>query len=412
MWKISWIRVSGGQGKAISRSARTCNFLVNCAEGSEYDVHYGAATVHRCRPASTSRDAALARAPFLPADPRASWLGSYPSGGVPSSSVLSPTGGLWRNAASFPSSMRLPSQQDALGLDQGTSFNGDFDLCATTAPLTDFLPADFGLDASSALSTQRQQHTLYVDPTLLVPPIFAPAPVRALTRMQTQARLDAFLQDAVGEHDTVEANAPAFTPRACPPSRRSLRVATAKKSCQSPGPITPLAPRPYLETAAYRSTCGSTSSASNSGASPSPSLSRSSSSVEGAVRQYTRRNKQVAGPVMCPDEGSTVCPMCSKKSSRLHDVARHMETHKGKIEGMCGGVSWEEALCLGVDITKGPTLVDEGLAYYGGCKKVFSRADALQRHLKYTKDGCVGSVGTPYNLSLRKTCRRQRLRCR
>ena len=72
---------------------------------------------------------------------------------------------------------------------------------------------------------------------------------------------------------------------------------------------------------------------------------------------------------------------------------RHAAHARGAVDAafVCCGVHVADAGAYGVDSIDGVDNVHEfgGALRVGGCWKVFSRKDALLRHLRNTKTGCV-----------------------
>ena len=87
-----------------------------------------------------------------------------------------------------------------------------------------------------------------------------------------------------------------------------------------------------------------------------------------------------------PTDG--ICTYCQRRvSKRAPDLRRHMRTHL-PAEIRCTGVPLEKA-CL-EDIPAGASpYLHEGQAYIGGCMKLFSRKDALKRHLDNANTVCI-----------------------
>ena len=98
-------------------------------------------------------------------------------------------------------------------------------------------------------------------------------------------------------------------------------------------------------------------------------------------------------PPLSPSVSSTLkCPLCSfrAKTGRASDLRRHYECHyeDDALKYVCCGVRIDRAAEYGV------TDVDEVYEHHGelrvgNCWRVFSRRDALLRHLKSKKCQCV-----------------------
>ncbi|EED85590.1 predicted protein [Postia placenta Mad-698-R] len=130
--------------------------------------------------------------------------------------------------------------------------------------------------------------------------------------------------------------------------------------------------------------------------------SSSSSSTEsllpsGKRRLAPPRNKQATVDVAAfVDGGSAECPICSHVPAEGSPAAlrRHLETHDCTLstkEWVCCGVPEEMS---GMYKMEEPVrrVLHKGLWMVGGCDGLFSRKDALRRHLKEHKKGCAGDV--------------------
>lgn len=197
-----------------------------------------------------------------------------------------------------------------------------------------------------------------------------------------------------------------------PPSERHAEPAPESRRRES-SPI-------YQQAAFYSSYPSPTpsSSASSSYSSPSPSSSASTSypspspSSSGSSRDWSkpeviftpRRNAAVspnARPVV--SKNSLKCSFCTyvAPKGRLPDLRRHVKTHGKKNEDfMCCGVPLAEAKERGVptERMKEKPLVYQRIKMVGGCRKAFSRRDALLRHLRDNEGVCFGDAHAPYLL--------------
>ncbi|KAI0632298.1 hypothetical protein C8Q77DRAFT_914972 [Trametes polyzona] len=129
---------------------------------------------------------------------------------------------------------------------------------------------------------------------------------------------------------------------------------------------------------------------------PSPSpLSTSSTLPEASVRRLAKPralqitleeyDRGVAGELK-----AWKCPFCPyvQKTQRKQDLERHCLTHcpeaaqrKG-VPLTCSGVPISEAAKYGINLALAKRSMVDGELRVGGCGNVFSRADALGRHLK------------------------------
>ncbi|KAI0648910.1 hypothetical protein C8Q79DRAFT_1085317 [Trametes meyenii] len=103
------------------------------------------------------------------------------------------------------------------------------------------------------------------------------------------------------------------------------------------------------------------------------------------------------------------CPYCPwvQHSKRSPDLKRHIETHirpppgeTEKANWVCCGVPVGVAEGMGVpkEMREMPPLEYQGMRFVGGCEKVFSRKDALARHLRQREGACFGDSRAPYLL--------------
>ncbi|KAI0362355.1 hypothetical protein OH77DRAFT_1388223 [Trametes cingulata] len=137
----------------------------------------------------------------------------------------------------------------------------------------------------------------------------------------------------------------------------------------------------------------------------SPSSSRQSSPSE--LVPCPRRNA-VVSPESSPSSSSTnpwKCPYCPyvQGKKRSPDLKRHIATHTrptrtDKALWVCCGVPIIDAQeCrLPTEVLLEEPFLYEGLYMVGGCRKVFSRRDALSRHLRTHAGTCFGDARAPY----------------
>ncbi|KAI0717040.1 hypothetical protein C8Q76DRAFT_840245 [Earliella scabrosa] len=123
---------------------------------------------------------------------------------------------------------------------------------------------------------------------------------------------------------------------------------------------------------------------------------------------YTRRNVQVspsASPAHSPPPSTDQwkCPHCPyiQHNRRVPDFRRHVRTHTRSADEVlwaCCGVPVGEALARGVpeDVVREEPFEFGGKLMVGGCRKTFSRRDALTRHLRREEGRCYGDAFADY----------------
>ncbi|KAI0642223.1 hypothetical protein C8Q79DRAFT_929224 [Trametes meyenii] len=118
----------------------------------------------------------------------------------------------------------------------------------------------------------------------------------------------------------------------------------------------------------------------------------------------TRRNTAVS-PATTPIQRADrwKCPYCPyvQQSHRSPDLKRHIATHTRSTEEalwVCCGVPLIDAREAGVPeaMAKEEPFEYEGMFMVGGCRKVFSRRDALSRHLRKYAGECFGDAFASY----------------
>ena len=129
----------------------------------------------------------------------------------------------------------------------------------------------------------------------------------------------------------------------------------------------------------------------------SPRNKSSSSNARRRLSRNKRANSVVAIDPCNSIDLNLVCPECGWKqvNKRLPDFKRHLRTHTRPDEGdqsqgwWCKGVLLEDAHKF--NIPKGAeSFKFLGQERIGGCRRTFSRRDALKRHLDNVNGTCVG----------------------
>ncbi|KAI0372628.1 hypothetical protein BV20DRAFT_990806 [Pilatotrama ljubarskyi] len=118
----------------------------------------------------------------------------------------------------------------------------------------------------------------------------------------------------------------------------------------------------------------------------------------------SRRNTAVTPSTRpTPRANRWKCPYCSyvQRNKRSPDLKRHVQTHTRPTNEplwVCCGVPLIDASEHGVpaNLLLEPPFEYEGMFMVGGCRKVFSRKDALTRHLRKYAGECFGDSLAPY----------------
>lgn len=131
--------------------------------------------------------------------------------------------------------------------------------------------------------------------------------------------------------------------------------------------------------------------------SPRNTTKSSSSNAQKRLSRNKRANFVVAIETCNSFDLNLVCPECgwNQVNKRLPDFKRHLRTHTRPDEGdesqgwWCKGVPLEDAHRF--NISKGAQSFEFlGQERIGGCRRTFSRRDALKRHLDNANGTCVG----------------------
>ncbi|KAH9902581.1 hypothetical protein C8Q73DRAFT_670866 [Cubamyces lactineus] len=127
------------------------------------------------------------------------------------------------------------------------------------------------------------------------------------------------------------------------------------------------------------------------------------------LKTTTRRNARVAARARhAPAPSSSLsanrwkCPYCRyvQTNQRKPDLARHINTHTSTDEEwVCCGVPLGDAELtkdVPAEVLRKEPVFYNGLVMVGGCRKTFSRRDALKRHLRTREGVCYGNELAPY----------------
>ena len=140
---------------------------------------------------------------------------------------------------------------------------------------------------------------------------------------------------------------------------------------------------------------------------PSPGPSPRTSSV------FASRRRNAPARTAAPVASNTwQCPYCPhvQHNRRSPDLKRHIRTHTRDAEGadwVCCGVPVLNAIELGVPaavVREAQAFEFDGVLMIGGCRKAFSRRDALKRHLQREKGRCFGDALSLHQRGNREGC--------
>ncbi|KAI0775007.1 hypothetical protein BD413DRAFT_611381 [Trametes elegans] len=126
-----------------------------------------------------------------------------------------------------------------------------------------------------------------------------------------------------------------------------------------------------------------------------------------------RRNASISDPLPAPlklaqlaeGESCPFCPYRKRPGRRKQELKRHIQSHyhSTRLEAalwVCCGVPEEDADAHGLPAAvrerEDRRMVYAGKAMVGGCKHVFSRRDALLKHLRASAGRCFGDPYAPY----------------
>ncbi|PIL23011.1 hypothetical protein GSI_14318 [Ganoderma sinense ZZ0214-1] len=113
-----------------------------------------------------------------------------------------------------------------------------------------------------------------------------------------------------------------------------------------------------------------------------------------------------------PASNAWQCPHCPyvQRNRRSPDLKRHIKTHTRGADGadwVCCGVPVLNAIELGVPATivrEARVFELDGVLMIGGCRKAFSRRDALSRHLQRERGKCFGDALSLHQRGNRESC--------
>ena len=163
---------------------------------------------------------------------------------------------------------------------------------------------------------------------------------------------------------------------------------------------------PQSSSTSRRAACHSSPSAPYLTPSPEPSP-RTSSTV------FSSRRRNAPARTAAPVSSNTwQCPYCPhvQHNRRSPDLKRHIKTHTRGVEvadWVCCGVPVMNAMELGVSavvVQEAQVFDFDGVLMIGGCRKAFSRRDALKRHLQRGKGRCFGDALSLHQRGNREGC--------
>ncbi|PIL23051.1 hypothetical protein GSI_14358 [Ganoderma sinense ZZ0214-1] len=125
-----------------------------------------------------------------------------------------------------------------------------------------------------------------------------------------------------------------------------------------------------------------------------------------------RRNAPARNTTPVPALNAWQCPHCPyvQRNRRSPDLKRHIKTHTRDddvADWVCCGVPVLSAIELGVPdriLREAQVFEFDGVLMVGGCRKAFSRRDALHRHLQRERGKCFGDALSLYQRGNRESC--------
>ncbi|KAI0652758.1 hypothetical protein C8Q79DRAFT_939273 [Trametes meyenii] len=265
-------------------------------------------------------------------------------------------------------------------------------------------------NASSAFEQARPS---FADPTSAIPPPSHHARTEYSGEVNTQ-----WFQDAFESSCTLGADSPPLSSV----GGGAIRHASAYSALSGALGDNPPTMRPHIQMSSQppapvnQNRLNSATSSLQPGGpnqrSPSsPSLPPPSAGSSTEFRSSTRRNAFVpstgtpaAITTTPPDPANRwQCPYCPyvQRVHRKPDLARHIATHTRPADPaaalwVCCGVPASSPAAAAAGLRDAEPFVYEGMSMVGGCKRTFSRRDALKRHLDYWEGVCFGDEFAPY----------------
>ncbi|KAI0674014.1 hypothetical protein C8Q78DRAFT_1020339 [Trametes maxima] len=258
-------------------------------------------------------------------------------------------------------------------------------------------------------AVQWQAHSALADPTSAIPPPshYASALAHAVYSGGSHTQ---WLSDAFETSCTIAADRPRRSTLSSSVVRHSSTYSTLSGALGD-HPQTMLPRSPVLPTTAGSTRLDSATPTPHHGgsnprgpSSPSSPSSRPSAEFISSTRRNAFVPSTAAATTTPPDSANRWrCPYCPyvQRVHRSPDLARHIATHTRPADPaealwVCCGVPVSSPAAVVAGLRDAKPFVYEGMRMVGGCRKTFSRRDALKRHLKNNEGICFGDEFAPY----------------
>ncbi|EED80385.1 predicted protein [Postia placenta Mad-698-R] len=251
---------------------------------------------------------------------------------------------------------------------------------------------DSGYDGMLFASKHASEHAMAAAECLLSPPI-DPTLIAHPRSYEIASALDnsAHAANSPGTLSSVstcsDATLSGYTPSPSPYATTSSWCSDDEATCSLSTRDPSSASTSRKNRSVYYHLSRPSSSSLTSTSSPSTSQTRRSKARRSPIR-VRRRNVQIGLGAAVPEPRATHVPKlvqctvegCGKVLTK-GAMRRHKKTHRKQEKWRCCGIPVEMAFGLSSD-----------RRMTGGCAKVFSRKDALERHLKNPNNPCIGDV--------------------